>query len=300
MLNFANSLRSLAKLIERNKCEEEKLTPAIDGFLVAVRISGALMRGEAFLASRIGFTESLCLSSSTTGRLSPAERRSRLWRNAGVFPDSEQQFEEFSAAYVDAISEVDVLGVMHGIGEALLVRKHGRDPLLTNLSALEPYLFPSPWSEHLKGLRVLVVHPFKESILRQYAEKRTSLFSDARVLPEFELRVVKPPQTLAGNSDGFTSWTHGLPDLKEKVMSERFDVAILGCGAYGLPLGAWIKRQGKACIHLGGATQILFGVTGARWREQPAFRALANDAWGPPMDSERPPGFDQVEKGCYW
>jgi threonine dehydrogenase-like Zn-dependent dehydrogenase len=30
-----------------------------------------------------------------------------------------------------------------------------------------------------------------------------------------------------------------------------FDVAILGCGAYGLPLAAAIKGMGKQAIHLG-------------------------------------------------
>jgi hypothetical protein len=84
------------------------------------------------------------------------------------------------------------------------------------------------------------------------------------------------------------------------VLQEDFDVAIVGCGAYGLPLGAFIKRQGKACIHMGGATQLLFGITGNRWRDMPQFQALQTEAWQPPLESERPVNWKQVEGGSYW
>ena len=40
----------------------------------------------------------------------------------------------------------------------------------------------------------------------------------------------------------------------------EFDVAIIGCGAYGLPLAVEAKRMGKQAIHMGGATQVLFGI----------------------------------------
>ena len=50
-------------------------------------------------------------------------------------------------------------------------------------------------------------------------------------------------------------------------MEEIFDVAIIGCGAYGMPLAAMLKQAGKQAIHLGGATQLLFGIKGKRWEE---------------------------------
>ena len=83
-------------------------------------------------------------------------------------------------------------------------------------------------------------------------------------------------------------------------MSQEFDVAILGCGAYGMPVGAHVKKIGKVAIHMGGATQLLFGVSGKRWRDQPAFRAIMTDAWRPPLEIERPPGWETIEDGCYW
>ena len=44
-----------------------------------------------------------------------------------------------------------------------------------------------------------------------------------------------------------------------------FDTAIIGCGAYGFPLAAKLKAAGKQAFHMGGATQLLFGIKGSRW-----------------------------------
>jgi hypothetical protein len=58
--------------------------------------------------------------------------------------------------------------------------------------------------------------------------------------------------------------------------------------------------MGRVAIHFGGAVQLLFGISGKRWRDRPEFRALMTDAWVPPMNIERPPGWGKIEEGCYW
>ena len=93
-----------------------------------------------------------------------------------------------------------------------------------------------------------------------------------------------------------------LTALEKRIQRETFDVAIIGCGAYGLPLAATIKKMGKVAIHLGGATQLLFGISGARWRNNPAFhlQPLITDAWASPLEEERPVGWEKIEEGGYW
>jgi len=280
--------------------QPEQLLSNVDSFLAGQRISRGITERGGFLASRLGFTEALCLAAMDSGGLEREEIRARLWKYSGVFPDTESQLEKFKTVYCAAIGEIDLLGLIQAIGEKNLIEKHAVDPLMSPLSALEPYLSPKPWSIHLKGCRVLVVHPFVDSIRAQFSERRTDLFADPDVLPEFELLTIRSPQTIAGNSDRHRSWSAALENLQERVSGEHFDVAIVGCGAYGLPLGSFIKKLGKPCIHLGGATQVLFGIRGARWQNQPAFRALMTAAWRSPLESERPAGFEKVEKGCYW
>ena len=40
--------------------------------------------------------------------------------------------------------------------------------------------------------------------------------------------------------------------MEERVDKFQFDVALIGCGAYGLRMAAFVKGLGKKTIHLGG------------------------------------------------
>lgn len=171
---------------------------------------------------------------------------------------------------------------------------------LAPLPSLEPYLHGQPWSEALRGRRVLVVHPFAESILSQYQLNRVRLFENSNVLPEFDLQVLAPPQTLAPLTAGYATWLDALEHLVGRTLQQDFDVALLGCGAYGLPLGAAIKTAGKQAIHLGGALQVLFGIRGRRWEAMPQIAVLMNDAWIRPSLCETPMSASSVEQACYW
>ena len=55
--------------------------------------------------------------------------------------------------------------------------------------------------------------------------------------------------------------------MQKEIDKIDFDIAILGCGAYGYPLASYIKSIGKKAIHIGGATQLIFGIKGKRWEK---------------------------------
>ncbi|MGH8020715.1 MAG: hypothetical protein ACREIA_21005, partial [Opitutaceae bacterium] len=109
-----------------------------------------------------------------------------------------------------------------------------------------------------------------------------------------------PPQSLARNRIGFRTWFEAFDDLRDRVAATSFDVALVACGAYGLPLAAAIKRMGRQAIHLGGSLQLMFGIRGRRWDAWPSISSLLNEHWTAPLDTERPPRFWRVEGGCYW
>jgi hypothetical protein len=145
-----------------------------------------------------------------------------------------------------------------------------------------------------------VVHPFARSIASQYRQRRQSLFTNPEILPEFELDVLAPPQTLAPATGGYADWQEALETLISQALERPFDVALLGCGAYGMPLGAAIKRDGRQAIHLGGSLQLLFGIRGRRWDALPSFQPLFNEAWVRPSAEETPQRAAAVDAGCYW
>ncbi len=217
--------------------------------------------------------------------------------NAGFFPVEPEYLERFCERMLQDISIIDLLGSW--LPEERVLSQHLRQAIKVKLQDLEPYYHEHPWSEALEGKTVLVIHPFAETIQRQY-QRRELLFANPKILPEFALKTLKSVQSIAGNNCDFSDWFAALDWMIEQVTQIEFDVAIIGAGAYGLPLAAQVKRLGKKGIHLGGATQILFGIRGKRWDDDPFFQTLFNEHWVRPLPTEVPGNFRVVEGGCYW
>ena len=234
--------------------------------------------------------------SITSSDYSDSQKKS-MQNLSGFFPATEETLDEFSKLMLKSAKQVDVLGGWCS-GEMLL-KSHLEKSSVVPLGSLEPYVHSVPWSRALKGKKILVIHPFEESIVMQY-EKRELLFEDKNVLPDFELQTIKAVQSLGGKASGFFSWFDAYNTMCRKIDSREFDIAIIGAGAYGFPLAAHIKGIGKIAIHLGGATQLLFGIKGKRWENNPAINKIFNEHWIRPSKSETPTNANSVEGGCYW
>ncbi len=217
--------------------------------------------------------------------------------NAGFFPAEPKYLERFCEQMLRDIQEIDILGSW--LPEEQFLREQMPQVITVRLQDLEPYYHQHPWSEVLAGKTVLVVHPFAETIQKQY-QKRELLFPNPKVLPQFTLKTFKAVQSIAGNECGFSDWFAALEWMCDEIARIEFDIAIIGAGAYGLPLAAHVKRLGKKGVHLGGATQILFGIRGKRWDDNPFFQQFFNDHWVRPHPAEVPSNFQAVEGGCYW
>ena len=88
--------------------------------------------------------------------------------------------------------------------------------------------------------------------------------------------------------------------MKEQMHMTDFDVAVIGCGAYGMPLAVEAKRMGKIAVHMGGATQLLFGIIGNRWMDNNTIMKFYNENWTRPDSTEVPQRSKVVEDACYW
>lgn len=264
------------------------------------RIAQMIASGKPVVISRFGSTElSIILRRE-------AHKNHRFYKNndrnlctlSGFFPYDEELINQFSTMMLQEIGEIDLLACWFSSLEEYVIGEFMPHTELTYLVAVEPYIFANPWSKVLKEKKVLVIHPFEESILRQYA-RREKLFSNPDILPEFELKTLKAVQTIAGEKDErFVTWFEALEYMKNRMREIDFDIAIIGCGAYGMPLALEAKRMGKQAVHMGGATQLLFGIKGARWDNTMGKRY--NEYWIRPNESERCNNQSVVEGGCYW
>lgn len=267
-------------------------------------IYDGIMSDRPFMAARFGDTELRATVYALENQLGlrtgfPEYIKQKMNVNAGFFPADDEHLRRFGELMMDSVKQVDVFGVWYNLLEDYMIHEFSPKAKCVHLEGLEPYRVRNPWSAALKGKRVLVIHPFEESIRKQY-EKRELLFEDKNVLPEFELVTLKAVQTLSVSDSEFEDWFAALDYMYTEAMKKDFDVAIIGCGAYGLPLAAKLKTAGKTVIHLGGATQMLFGIIGARWEAKPETVKLINEHWSRPMQSERPKAAESVEGGCYW
>lgn len=296
------------------------------------KIYNLLKSGKPCMIARFGTTEINCVNNYLTVHSSKpyakkvweyiSDNTHTPWWNtdhfhtmsiySGIFPEGLKTAERFSERYLKDIPEIDILACHQYYEKFMPIRN---DAQRIQLEMLYPFFVDRPWSRFLKGKKVLVVHPFEETIKHQYA-KREFLFENKNVLPEFELITLKAVQTIAGNESRFKDWFEALAYMEKQIVDIDFDIAIIGCGAYGLPLAAHVKRIGKQAIHLAGGTQLIFGILGNRWtqtyKQKGVFHyrpnvdinidytPLFNDFWVFPLPEDTPNNAKAVEGACYW
>ena len=262
-----------------------------------------LRQGQPLLAGKLGSVESRLLGEFRYRHsgLSRFSRRTRLQshQNAGIFPVDDDALTAAAEQLWAALHSMELLGCWPVDYQARLLMDLPELPARCEMPDLEPFTQILPWTAALQGLKVLVLHPFRRSLEQQW-QCREKLFPQRPVLPAFDPLFVATPMTVRGAVHGYASWSEALEQLWRQVEPLDYDVALLGCGAYGLPMAARIRHQGRSAIHLGGSLQLLFGVFGRRWERFENQRALVNDAWIRPLAEDRPASYQAVEEGCYW
>jgi hypothetical protein len=288
------------KSIPRRKIKRNKLLSPDE---TNQYIYDLILKGEPFMVARYGATELQVMNKFLAKKYHlirnyPKQLRYYICVYSGFFPDDEDLMDRFSQLMIKTSEGLDLLGLWIDLQENYFAKKYATNSKFCDLGSLSLFNnMEHAWTKALEGKKVLVIHPFEQTILSQY--KKRMLIYEAGILPEFELKTIKAVQTIAGEKDErFPTWFDALEYMKKQIDEVDFDVAILGCGAYGFPLAAYIKSIGKQAIHLGGATQLLFGIKGKRWDNR--VPSLYNEYWVYPSEEETPKNANKVEGGCYW
>ena len=221
---------------------------------------------------------------------------------AGLFPYNKETTTAFAEDMLSRLLTLDLIpkwNKVNPIFEKHILDNYCKDAYITALQHLEPYFFDKPWTDQLEGKTVLVISPFTESIEQNY--KNLDKIWNGKIKPNFKLTTLKYPFALKiSPNDKFKYSDEVYKYYLTKLQQEKFDVCITGTGYTSLLLAAEAKKMGKAGIHLGGSTQILFGIKGQRWREIKEFQPFFNEYWTDPLESEKPEKRNLVEGACYW
>lgn len=227
--------------------------------------------------------------------------------NAGFFPATDENMLRFGEIMIESMQEIDILTSWQNKEYFFKDYLHCKEYI--NYIQIDPFWATLPWTYSLKGKIVLVIHPFAKEIEYQYHTNRDKLFKNPKVLPEFTLITLQAVQSIGGN-DNFHDWFEALDYMKNKISETNFDVCLLGCGAYGMPLAAYVKSLGKQAIHIGGSLQLLFGIRGARWENtnygsqithsDDRYTKLFNRYWIRPFSTSQVSNAEKVDNGCYW
>lgn len=277
-------------------------------------LSLAIAKMEPFAAGRLGTTE----GDLVRWRVLHPKKKFPLAlilngkRLSGIFPTSQSDATIFSDSYLDSVGRLDLLGVrnqdfFNGYFEMeRIVVEEARPQCLCSINVFSPLGQANSWVKELKGKRVLVIHPFAKTIKNQYEQNKRRIYPDPDWLPDFDLFTYRPFQT-AGDAkppNSLRSWSHALDLMLSDCSKIKFDIALIGAGAFGLPLATGIKQSGRVAIHIGGDVQAFFGIRGGRWdiasSAHPHFSRYDSDAWVRPSFEETPKWSKSVEGGAYW
>lgn len=162
------------------------------------------------------------------------------------------------------------------------------DPLVTSMKT---------WA---KGKKVLFVSPFSATVRHQLG-RRSQLLKNSQI-PEFEVITYSTPVTYS------SIWTHKKKPfqaktenwnsesklIQEEVLALEFDVALLSCASYSMPLGVAIQRSGRAAVYLGGALNPLLNIYGERFARPPYTEIMNPETTVDPLEL---PELEQIREG---
>jgi hypothetical protein len=237
------------------------------------------------------------------------KRSEQINKYSGFYFEDLSQVSNFFDAYDKALLATDILGA-GGTAFAWIESRYLENiKKIISVGMTAPWVeayYPSiseiPWANSLNDKRVLVISPFTESIVKQH-EIIDKVFPNSNY-PKFVLTTIKAPQTLGFESKAKPSWFENLNQIKQLMLKEDFDIALVSAGAYSYLLAHYAKTLGKIGIHNGGALQLFFGIMGKRWESdwegENYLKKYVNEYWVRPSAKEKPLKADQVEDGCYW
>lgn len=222
--------------------------------------------------------------------------------------------EKYCSHYLDSIKNSSYMAtwsINSGIDQEqkYFIEKFNLKSVTTRV--LEPFYIIDqnikPWSNYLKNKKILIIHPFINSFKIQMKNKFKFFDKNNDFIfhPEHEFIFYKAFNTAAGNHI-HKNWLETFEIMCNDIKNINFDVALLGCGGYGLPLCNYIfKDLKKSSLYIGGGLQLLFGIYGKRWETNKYVQKILKknntiSRMIRPIPEDSLKNSNKIEGACYW
>jgi len=270
-------------------------------------IINLIKSNKPFFISRVGIGSETYSTYhyKTTGTIG---RHETLDNNAGIYYRNEADIKRYNNYYNNALKNSDGLATWNDnvLKEQQYFIEKFKLPKL-HYQVIEPFYQIEaniiPWTHHLSNKKILIISPFIDSFIQQQ-DKQFKLFKNTNIfLPNQQLIYYKSLNTSAGNRiEGQSNWMDTYIKMIKDINKLDFDVALVSCGGYGLPICNYIKENmKKSAIYVGGGLQLFFGVIGNRWLTDPNWRQRIFES---PSEFIRPiekqENSERVEGSCYY
>lgn len=266
-----------------------------------------IKNNQPFFISRVGIGSETYSTYHylTTGKVGNIQT---LDNNAGIYYNSEKDIIKYNEHYSNALKNSDALATWNNYlieEQNFFIDKYKLTKLISRV--VEPFYQLEeniiPWTHHLKGKKILIISPFIDSFIYQL-KNNFKLYKDKNIfLPNQQFVFYKSCNTSAGNRiQGHNSWEDTYLHMINDINNIDFDIALVSCGGYGLPICNYIKENmKKSAIYVGGGLQLFFGVIGNRWLSREDWIKRIKESPSKfirPIEKQN--NSHRVENSCYY
>lgn len=153
----------------------------------------------------------------------------------------------------------------------------------------------NPWTQNLKGKKVLVISSHYESIMRQW-EKIDLVWGEKKdkIVPFDLVGCIRSPYHPILDDrqyNGCDTFEKLVEYIKKEIDRYDYDVLLTSVSHQSPFYADYAKQQGKIGIQTGGILQLYFGIKGNRWTQNIGYskwQEMFNEHWIYPLEVDAP------------
>lgn len=274
-------------------------------------IKSLIESNEPFLISRVGDLETkVSVQYDSNGHVNSNVSCNILHVKNGIYCNNMEELNIYAKLHAECIQNSTALAcfnpgshVTHS--ENHFVKKYKLKTVPSRI--VEPFYCIEqdliPWSHSLLGKKVLIINPFVDS-MQQQLKNGFQIFKHQPLFLEGQEFIFYKCFNALGMNKPHNNWIETFEIMCNDISKLDFDIALLGCGGYGLPLCNYIhKNLNKSAMYVGGGLQLFFGVMGNRWESRDFWKTIIAEngcTFIKPSKEEQIKNQNRIENACYW